>query len=101
MIHRIAKAMGVQCVVVCANPLPHSKVYIVLGGNARKLFFPASSAGPGNWISDLPDGASALVTYSPLHLLKFPPESHLLKKLKSEMWQSLKNAMARLHAAKK
>ena len=67
MISKITGAMkrtSATAPVVTAAPPPRAKIYVILGGNALKKFFPDMRGAPGQWVSTS-SGASVLVTYSP------------------------------------
>lgn len=98
MIEKITAAMGKTAQtapVAFAPPLPEAKVYVILGGKALKMFFPAQPAAPGQWIT-VGKGVPALVTYSPEYVLRFSHGSPQLAQVKREMWNSLKNVMRRI-----
>lgn len=81
--------------VVTGTPLPRARIYVVLGGNALKKFFPGMRGAPGQWLAT-PTGSSVLVTYSPEYILRFGADSPGVKKIKGDMWLSLKTVMQRL-----
>ena len=81
--------------VVVAAPLPAAKIYIVLGSEAMKKFFPELHGGPGQWLK-APDGADVLVTYSPEYILRFDASLPAVYEKKKEMWMSLKAAKQRI-----
>ena len=80
--------------VVIAPPLPKAKIYIVLGGLALKRFFPQIRGGPGHW-ETLPTGEGVQVTYSPEYVLRFGTVTPAVKKMKQDMWTSLKAVVQR------
>ena len=81
--------------VVVAPPLPKAKVYVVLGSLALRKWFPGVAAAPGQWIATS-TGEQALVTYSPEYILRFKEVTPALRKIKSDMWTSLKSVLQRL-----
>jgi hypothetical protein len=83
--------------LVTAAPLPQSRIYVVLGGNAMKKFFPGMRGAPGQWNRD-ESGRSVLVTYSPEYILRFGEDSPAVKKIKQDMWMSLKTVLQRLES---
>lgn len=98
MILKITSAMGrtpETAPVIVEPPQPKAKIYIVLGDRALKKWFPGLRAGPGMWISGA-EGEMALVTYSPNFFLRFGEPTPTVKKIKSEMWNSLKGVLQRL-----
>lgn len=98
MISKITGAMkrtSATAPVVTAAPPPRAKIYVILGGNALKKFFPDMRGAPGQWVSTS-SGASVLVTYSPEYILRFGEGTAAVKKIKQDMWTSLKTVMQRL-----
>jgi hypothetical protein len=98
MISKITGAMkrtSATAPVVTAVPPPRAKIYVILGGNALKKFFPDMRGAPGQWVSTS-SGASVLVTYSPEYILRFGEGASAVKKIKQDMWTSLKTVMQRL-----
>ena len=98
MISKITGAMKRTCAtapVVTAAPPPKARIYVILGGNALKTFFPDMRGAPGQWVSTS-TGASVLVTYSPEYILRFGEGAAAVKKIKQDMWASLKTVMQRL-----
>ena len=80
--------------VVVAPPLPAARAYIVLGALALRKYFPGVKGEPGQWVGT-PDGKDVLVTYSPAFILRFPTVTDAVKKMKRDMWMSLKGVMQR------
>lgn len=75
---------------------PPARVCVLLGERALRKWLPGVSAAPGAWVT-MPDGTPALVTYSPEYILRFGTTvTPALKKIKEEMWRSLKGVMARV-----
>jgi hypothetical protein len=98
MISKITGAMkrtSASAPVVTVAPPPKAKIYVILGGNALKKFFPDMRGAPGQWVSTS-SGASVLVTYSPEYILRFGEGAAAVKKIKQDMWTSLKTVMQRL-----
>lgn len=81
--------------VIVAPPLPKAKVYVVLGGLALKKYFPALKGGPGQWVKT-EGGEDVLVTYSPEYILRFGTVTPAVKKIKQDMWTSLKGVLQRV-----
>jgi len=83
--------------VLFTGQRPAALVTVVMGLRALRQWFPGQAASPGQWIS--PDGASnVLVTYSPEYILRFGTQTPAVKKLKLEMWNSLKAAIRRIES---
>ena len=97
MMAKIVNAMGRTAdtaPVVVAPPLPPARAYVVLGSMALKRYFPGVRGSPGMWVKSA-DGKDLLVTYSPAFILRFPAVTDAVKKMKREMWTSLKGVMQR------
>ena len=97
MMAKIVNAMGRTAdtaPVVVAPPLPPARAYVVLGSMALKRYFPGVRGSPGRWVKSA-DGKDLLVTYSPAFILRFPVVTDAVKKMKREMWTSLKGVMQR------
>ena len=97
MMAKIVNAMGrtaETAPVVVAPPLPQARAYVVLGGLALKKYFPGVRGEPGMWVKSA-DGKDILVTYSPAFILRFPTVTEAVKKMKRDMWTSLKGVMQR------
>ncbi len=102
MMSKIVNAMGRTAdtaPVVVAPPLPKARAYIVLGGLALKKYFPGVKGEPGQWVKSA-DGKDALVTYSPAFILRFPTVTDAVKKMKRDMWTSLKGVMQRFNGGR-
>ncbi len=98
MMAKIVAAMGKTAEtapVVHAAPLPRAKAYVVLGGLALRKWFPGRGASPGQWIRT-DRGEPTLVTYSPEYVLRFATVTPAVKKIKQDMWLSLKDLMRRM-----
>ena len=98
MIAKITAAMGrtaETAPVIFGPPRPTAKLYVVLGDRALKKWFPAVRARPGMWITGS-EGEEALVTYSPNYFLRFGEVTPAVKKIKTDMWNSLKGVLQRL-----
>lgn len=98
MMAKIVTAMGKTAEtapIVFTGDWPQAKVYVVLGTAALKKWFPGKTAAPGQWITG-DRGRQALVTYSPEYILRFGPVTPAVKKIKVEMWNSLKSVRQRL-----
>ena len=97
MMAKIITAMGKTAEtapVVVVPPPPKAKVYVVLGGLALKLYFPGLKGAPGQWLK-ADGGEDVLVTYSPEYILRFGTVTPAVKKMKQDMWTSLKAVVQR------
>lgn len=83
--------------VVIELPVPKAKAYVMLGALALRKFQPKLRGAPGMWL-ETERGAKVLVTYSPEYILRFREVTPAVKKIKSDMWQSLKS-VAKMTAA--
>ena len=81
--------------IVVAPPIPAAKVCIVLGGLALRKWFPGRNVSPGQWFKD-EKGRDVLVTYTPEYILRFGTVTPALKKIKQDMWNSLKSVLKRI-----
>ena len=81
--------------IVVAPPIPAAKVCIVLGGLALRKWFPGRNVSPGQWFTD-EKGRDVLVTYTPEYILRFGTVTPALKKIKQDMWNSLKSVLKRI-----
>lgn len=100
MIAKITSAMkrtSETAPVVVEAPPPPARVYVVLGLFALKKFFPELRGAPGQWLKS-GAGADVLVSNSPEYILRFGTESAAVKKIKQDMWRSLKTVEQRLAA---
>ena len=98
MMAKIIHAMGrtgETAPVIVAPPLPKAKAYVVLGALALRKWFPGVNAAPGQWVTTS-RGEQVLVTYSPEYILRFGEVTPALKKIKSDMWTSLKGVLKRV-----
>lgn len=98
MVAKIVRAMGKsesEAPVVLEPPLPPAKVYIVLGGLAMRRFFPEAKGAPGRWIKSKA-GQDVLITNSPEYILRFREVTPAVKKIKEDMWRSLKTVLQRI-----
>ena len=75
--------------IIVDSPLPNAKVYVVLGSFALKKFFPSLRGAPGQWLKS-ESGAEVLISNSPEYILRFGVETDAVKKIKQDMWRSLK-----------
>jgi hypothetical protein len=80
--------------IVFTGERPNARIYVVLGGAALKMWFPELHCSPGQWAKG-PKGEDVLVTYSPEFILRMG-DSQAVKKVKLDMWTSLKGVMKRL-----
>jgi len=97
MMAKIITAMGKtpeSAPIVFTGELPKAKVYVVLGGNALKKWFPGLHAGPNTWLTH--EGKTLLVTFSPEYILRFGEVTPTVKKIKAEMWNQLKAVVAKV-----
>jgi hypothetical protein len=81
--------------IVVESPLPPAKVYVVLGSFALKKFFPSLRGAPGQWLKS-ESGSDVLVSNSPEYILRFGVETAAVRKIKQDMWRSLKTVEQRL-----
>jgi len=81
--------------IVITSPVPKAKIVVVLGCRAMRANFPSLRAEPGQWHRTT-DGTDVLITYSPEYILRFGKVTSAVKKLKEEMWRSLKVVKQRL-----
>ena len=81
--------------IVFNGERPPAKMYVVLGSEAMKKWYPGMRGAPGQWLRGR-NGEDVLLTYSPEYLLRFGAATPALMKLKREMWTSLKGVMQRL-----
>ena len=81
--------------IVFTGERPPAKMYIILGSEAMKKWYPGMRGAPGQWLRGR-NGEDVLLTYSPEYLLRFGAATPALMKLKREMWTSLKGVMQRL-----
>ena len=99
MMAKIVTALGKTAdtaPVVVAPPLPNARAYVVLGALALKKYFPGLRGEPGQWVKSA-DGKDVLITYSPAFILRFPTVTDAVKKIKRDMWNSLKGVMQRVN----
>ena len=99
MMAKIVTALGKTAdtaPVVVAPPIPNARAYVVLGALALKKYFPGLRGEPGQWVKSA-DGKDVLVTYSPAFILRFPTVTDAVKKIKRDMWNSLKGVMQRVN----
>lgn len=97
MMLKIVAAMGKTpqaAPVIVEDPLPAVPIVVVLGSRALKKFFPGLRGSPGQWLK-APDGRDVLVARSPDEMLRFGEATPAVKKMKWEMWQSLKTVVQR------
>ena len=102
MMANIVKAMGRTAdtaPVILGPPIPQARAYIVLGALALRKYFLGVRGEPGQWVRT-PDGKDALITYSPAFILRFPTVTDAVKKMKRDMWTSLKGVMQRFNGGR-
>jgi len=85
--------------IVFTGERPSAKMYVVLGSEAMKKWYPGMRGAPGQWLRGR-NGEDVLLTYSPEYLLRFGAATPALMKLKREMWTSLKGVIQRLGHSK-
>ena len=85
--------------IVFTGERPPAKIYVVLGSKAMKKWYPGMHGSPGQWLRGR-EGEDVLVTYSPEHILRFGAVTPAVKKIKSDMWTSLKGVMQRIGYSK-
>ena len=81
--------------IVFTGDRPKAKVYVVLGGKAMNMWFPELRCSPGQWARGA-KGEDVLVTYSPEYILRFGTVTPAVKKIKMDMWTSLKGVLKRI-----
>ena len=82
--------------IVVVPPAPQAKIVVVLGGLALRKYFPGMRGEPGQW-KRTPEGQDVLITYSPEYILRFGAVTPAVKKIKEDMWRSLKAVKQRLN----
>ena len=96
MMAKILNALGKpDAPIVVTPPAPQAKVTVVLGGLALKRYFPGMRGEPGQW-QKTPEGRDVLITYSPEYILRFGTVTPAVRKIKQDMWLSLKAVRQRL-----
>ena len=85
--------------IVFTGERPPAKMYVVLGSEAMKKWYPGMRGAPGQWLRGR-DGEDVLLTYSPEYILRFGTVTPAVKKIKSDMWTSLKGVMQRIGYSK-
>ena len=98
MMSKIIVAMGKTAEaapIVIAPPRPKARVFVVLGGRALKRWFPGVSGAPGQWIKT-EEGQDVLITYSPEYILRFTTVTPAVRKIKQDMWTSLKSVLKKV-----
>ena len=88
------KRTALTAPIVVAPPLPKARTYVVLGAAALRTWFPGTAAAPGQWVKT-ERGDELLVTYSPEYVLRFATVTPAVRKIKADMWSSLKEVMRR------
>ena len=81
--------------IVITPPVPKAKIHVVLGARALRKFYPDLKGAPGQWLT-APNGTPVLITYSPTYILRFKEVTPAVKKIKQDMWLSLKGMLKRL-----
>lgn len=81
--------------IVFTGDKPPARLYVVLGLEAMKKWYPGLRGAPGQWLRGR-NGEDVLVTYSPEHILRFGVVTPAVKKMKVDMWASLKGVMQRM-----
>ncbi len=98
MMDKIIAALGRSketAPIVFEGALPKAKAYAVLGALALKKYFPGLKGVPGQWLTGA-KGEQVLVTYSPHYILRFAVVTPAVKKIKEDMWKSLKTLLQRI-----
>ncbi len=98
MVCKITAAMGgtpEKNPVVVVPPLPKASIYVVLGALAMRRFFPGMAGSCGQWLKS-ESGEDVLVTNSPEFILRFGETNAAVRKIKQDMWNSLKTVLQRL-----
>jgi len=97
MLAKIVAALGKTpetAPLLLDRPFPCAKAYVVLGGLAMRKFFPGVKGAPGKWFAT-DSGGNFLVTYSPEYILRFREVTPAVRKMKEDMWRSLKSVQQR------
>ena len=81
--------------VVHEKPIPRARIYVVLGSGALRKWFPGRSASPGAWMKS-DKGVDIFVTYTPEYFVRFTTVTPAVRKIKADMWNSLKGVLQRL-----
>ena len=98
MMTKIVAALGTTLVaapIVFEPPIPKAKVYVVLGQRALTRFFPGRKTAFDSWFES-EKGKPILFTRAPVDILRFKEVTPAVKKMKLDMWQSLKGVMQRI-----
>ena len=81
---------------VVLNESRKSRVIVLLGSDALKKLLPTARPVRGQWIQI--NGVPAMMTFSPDYIFShFQAGSPHERQAKSEMWEDIKSALARLH----
>jgi len=81
---------------VALNESRKSRVIVLLGSDALKKLLPTARPVRGQWIQI--NGVPAMMTFSPDYIFShFQAGSPHERQAKSEMWEDIKSALARLH----
>ncbi len=91
IVEKATAALGWNCKVVTDGALPDAKIYIALGSEAVKRFFPGERAAPYAYLKSRGD---VFVTKSPELIVK-NGDPDFVKKLKIELWTGLKGVKQR------
>lgn len=92
IVRKIAIALKIEPTTAVDGPLPDARVYVVLGSEANRKFFPDERTGPGNY---LPRHPNVYVTYSPELFVRLGVDAPEVQSRKREMWKGLKGVMQR------
>lgn len=98
MMMKIVEALGFTLEttpIVHEKPIPRAKFYVVLGRLALAKFLPDEHHAFDSWFTT-GKGASMLFTRAPSDILRFKGVTPQLKKIKSDMWRSLKAVAEKL-----
>ena len=98
MMAKIVAALGTTLEVapiVFEKPIPKAKVYVVLGQRALVKFFPGKKAAFDSWFES-EKGKPILFTRAPADVLRFKEVTPAVKKMKQDMWLSLKGLLKRV-----
>ena len=83
-------------VLIGMNEECRAKVCVLLGSDALKKRLPSAKAVRGGWVT-MDDGVPAIVTFSPDYIFShFQEGSPRMKEAKTEMWNDIKSAVARI-----
>lgn len=98
MMAKIVTALGLtvdKAPVVVAPPIPNANIFVFLGFAALKRYMPSVRLEENAW-GKSPKGKDVLLVKSPEEILRFATVTPAVKKMKEDMWRSLKAVKQRL-----